>query len=63
MNGEKKKYVHTYGRLGGVLLTLYGYKDGVSTRKLWQTDIIKITQEILDKTNKGERQEVPCTKK
>ena len=27
--------------------------------KLWQTDIIKITQEIVDKMNKRERQEAP----
>ena len=30
--------------------------------KLWQIDIIKITQEILDKTNKWERQEAPRTR-
>ena len=27
--------------------------------KLWQTDIIKITQEIVDKMNKRERQGAP----
>ena len=27
--------------------------------KLWQTNIIKITQEIVDKMNKKERQEAP----
>ena len=27
--------------------------------KLWQTNIIKITQEIIDKMNKRERQEAP----
>ena len=31
----------------------------VATGKLWQTDIIKITQEIVDKMNKRERQEAP----
>ena len=35
----------------------------VATRKLWQTDIIKITQEILGKMNKRERQETPRTQK
>ena len=34
-----------------------------TTRKLWQTDIIKVTQEILDKINKRERQEVPLNTK
>ena len=34
-----------------------------ATRKLWQADIIQITQEILDKMNKGERQEASHTKK
>ena len=33
-----------------------------ATGKLWQADIIKITQEILDKMNKRERQEAPCTR-
>ena len=32
-----------------------------ATGKLWQANIIKITQEILDKMNKRERQETPHT--
>ena len=31
--------------------------DRTATNKLWQTDIIKIIQEIVDKMNKGGRQE------
>ena len=34
-----------------------------ATDKLWQTNIIKITQEIIDKMNKRERQEAPCRPK
>ena len=34
-----------------------------ATGKLWQTNIIKITQEILGKMNKRERQETPRTQK
>ena len=34
-----------------------------ATGKLWQTDMIKITQEILNKMNKRERQERPRTQK
>ena len=30
-----------------------------TTGKLWRVDIIKITQEIIDKMNKRERQEAP----
>ena len=34
-----------------------------ATGKLWQADMIKITQEILNKMNKRERQERPRTQK
>ena len=33
--------------------------DKTVAGKLWQTNIIKITQEIVDKMNKKERQEAP----
>ena len=32
---------------------------GTAVGKLWQTDIIKMIQEIVDKMNKRERQETP----
>ena len=35
----------------------------IAASKLWQTNIIKITQEIIDKMNKRERQEAPCRPK
>ena len=35
----------------------------IAAGKLWQTNIIKITQEIIDKMNKRERQEAPCRPK
>ena len=35
----------------------------IAAGKLWQTNIIKITQEIIDKMNKMERQEAPCRPK
>ena len=34
-----------------------------ATGKLWQANMIKITQEILNKMNKRERQERPRTQK
>ena len=37
--------------------------DKIVAGKLWQTNIIKITQEILGKMNKRERQETPRTQK
>ena len=37
--------------------------DRIATDKLWQTDIIKIIQEIVDKMNKGGRQEAYCRPK
>ena len=37
--------------------------DRIAAGKLWQADIIKITQEIVDKMNKRGRQEAPRSQK